>query len=56
MPSWIRFAIVVDGRDGRARAVLGDPADTNRIFAELLPNAVPGFGTLVEVQLAGVSH
>jgi hypothetical protein len=56
MPSWIRFAIVVDGRDGRDRAVLGDPADTNRIFAELLPNAVPGFGTLVEVQLAGVSH
>jgi hypothetical protein len=56
MSSWIRFAIVVDGRDGRAQAVLGDPADINRIFEELLRNAVPGFETLAEVQLAGVSH
>ncbi len=38
---------------GRARAVLDDPAYTARIFQELRPNAIEGFGTLVEIRLAG---
>jgi hypothetical protein len=36
---------------GRARAVLDDPAYTKRVFASLRPNAVEGFGTLIEIQL-----
>lgn len=36
---------------GRARAVRDDPEYTRRVFARLRPNAVEGFGTLIEVQL-----
>jgi hypothetical protein len=36
---------------GSARAVLDDPAHTRDIFERLRPNALEGFGTLVEVQL-----
>ena len=36
---------------GTARAVTDDPEYTKRVFAELRPNALPGFGTLVEVVL-----
>ncbi len=36
---------------GQARAVLDDPAYTKAVFARLRPNAVPGFGTLIEVRL-----
>jgi len=36
---------------GRARAVVDDPAYTERIFAELRPKAIKGFGTLVEVRI-----
>lgn len=36
---------------GRARAIVDDPAYTERIFAALRPNAIEGFGTLVEVRL-----
>ncbi len=39
---------------GTARAVLDDPEYTARIFEELRPNAIKGFGTLVEVRLEGV--
>ncbi|MBW2388001.1 MAG: hypothetical protein JRG89_06140 [Deltaproteobacteria bacterium] len=34
-----------------ARAVLDDPAYTERAFEKLRPNAIEGFGTLVEVKL-----
>ena len=36
---------------GRARAVLDDPAYTEQIFAKLRPDAIEGFGTLVEIRL-----
>ena len=36
---------------GRARAVRDDPAHTRDVFARLRPNALPGFGTLVEIRL-----
>ena len=36
---------------GSARAVLDDPAYTNEVFKRLRPNALEGFGTLVEVRL-----
>lgn len=38
-------------RTGRGRAVLDDPDYTARVFAKLRPNALPGFGTLVEIEL-----
>ena len=49
--------VVVRGAElrGQARAVTDDPDYTKRIFAELRPNALPGFGTLIEIQLDGVS-
>ena len=37
---------------GTARAVLDDPVYTQQVFERLRPNAIEGFGTLVEVQLA----
>jgi hypothetical protein len=40
---------------GQARAVTDDPEHTARVFAELRPNAIKGFGTLVEVKLDGPS-
>ncbi len=36
---------------GTARAVEDDPDYTQRVFAKLRPNALPGFGTLVEIRL-----
>ena len=47
--------VVVRGAElrGQGRAVTDDPDYTKRIFAELRPNALPGFGTLVEIQLEG---
>ena len=36
---------------GRARAVLDDPAYTQAVFKRLRPNALEGFGTLVEIHL-----
>jgi hypothetical protein len=36
---------------GSARAVLDNPEYTKAVFARLRPNALPGFGTLVEVRL-----
>ena len=36
---------------GRGRAVLDDPEYTDRIFRSLRPNAIEGFGTLIEIQL-----
>lgn len=43
-------------RLGTARAVLDDPAYTEEVFAKLRPNAVKGFGTLVEIRLAEASR
>ena len=40
---------------GQARAVLEDPAYTKAVFARLRPNALPGFGTLIEVRLEPAS-
>ena len=37
---------------GSARAVLDDPTFTQEIFQRLRPNAIEGFGTLVEIRLA----
>ena len=37
---------------GTARAVRGDPEYTAEVFSRLRPNAIKGFGTLVEVRLA----
>lgn len=36
---------------GRGRAVLDAPDYTARVFEKLRPNALPGFGTLVEIEL-----
>ena len=36
---------------GMARSVLDDPAYTQKVFKKLRPNAIEGFGTLVEVRL-----
>ena len=36
---------------GRGRAVVDDPEYTRRIFSRLRPDAIEGFGTLVEVRL-----
>lgn len=36
---------------GTARTVLDDPAYTKQIFKKLRPNAIEGFGRLVEVRL-----
>lgn len=36
---------------GRARAVRDDPAYRREVFARLRPNAIEGFGTLVEIRL-----
>ena len=48
-------SLVVRGEalTGRARAVRDDPDYTERIFAKLRPNAIKGFGTLIEIQLDG---
>ena len=36
---------------GAARAVLADPGHTSDVFKRLRPNAIEGFGTLVEIRL-----
>ncbi len=36
---------------GHARAVRDDPAHQRDVFARLRPQAIPGFGTLVEIRL-----
>ena len=36
---------------GTARAILDDPAYTQEVFRKLRPNAIEGFGTLVEIRL-----
>ncbi len=48
-------SLVVRGEEltGRARAVRDDPEYTQRIFARLRPNAIKGFGTLIEIRLDG---
>ncbi len=50
-------SLVVRGEElsGRARAVRDDPGYTRRIFARLRPNAIQGFGTLIEIRLDGDS-
>ena len=36
---------------GSGRAVVDDPEYTKSVFSRLRPNAIPGFGTLVEIRL-----
>ena len=36
---------------GTARAILNDPVYTQEVFKKLRPNAIEGFGTLVEIRL-----
>lgn len=45
--------IVVRGETlaGRARAVLDDPSYTAEVFAKLRPDAIEGFGTLIEIRI-----
>lgn len=51
-------SLVVRGEEltGRARAIRDDPEYTQRIFARLRPNAIKGFGTLIEIRLDGDSR
>ncbi|MAJ60517.1 MAG: hypothetical protein CBC48_11160 [bacterium TMED88] len=46
-------SLLIQGKTyrGSARAVRDDPHYTQEIFTRLRPNAIPGFGTLVEVRL-----
>ena len=46
-------SLLVRGEEltGRARAIRDDPSYTKRIFAKLRPNAIDGFGTLIEIRL-----
>lgn len=37
--------------EGVARAVVDDPEYTKRVFASLRPNAIEGFGTLIEIRV-----
>jgi hypothetical protein len=45
--------VVVRGEtlQGSGRAVLDDPEYTKRVFASLRPDAVEGFGTLIEIRV-----
>jgi hypothetical protein len=38
---------------GVARAVLDDPAYVERVFEKLRPNAIKGFGKLIEIRIDG---
>jgi len=40
-----------DTLTGRARAILDDPETTKQVFARLRPDAIEGFGTLVQIEL-----
>jgi hypothetical protein len=46
-------ALLVRGEtlSGQARVILDDPAYTRRVFAKLRPNAIEGFGKLIEIRL-----
>ena len=46
---WIRGETLA----GRGRAVRDDPARTRDVFSRLRPDALEGFGTLIEIRLAG---
>ncbi len=50
-----RVEVLIQGESlaGQGRAIEDDAEKTKRVFAELRPTALPGFGTLVEVQLEG---
>jgi hypothetical protein len=52
-----RVTVLIRGEtlEGQGRAVVDDPDYTKQVFARLRPNALPGFGTLIEVRLDGGS-
>ena len=52
-PDGYRVELLVRGEalSGSARAVLEDPDYTKAVFARLRPDALPGFGTLIEILL-----
>ena len=47
----VRVFIRGEELSGQARAVLDDPDYTKDVFSRLRPNALEGFGTLVEIRL-----
>ncbi len=47
----VRVLVRGEALEGNARAVLDDPAYTKDVFSRLRPNALEGFGTLVEIRL-----
>lgn len=53
-PAAVRLLVRGERLRGTARAVRDDPEYTERAFSKLRPNAIKGFGTLVEIRLDGV--
>jgi hypothetical protein len=49
----VRVTLLVRGETlrGTARSILDDTDYTARVFKKLRPNAIEGFGTLVEIRL-----
>jgi hypothetical protein len=53
-----RVSMLIRGEalQGHGRAIEDDPAYTERVFAKLRPNAVKGFGTLIEIKMDEASR
>jgi hypothetical protein len=53
-----RVSVLIRGeaRHGHGRAIEDDPAYTERVFAKLRPNAVKGFGILIEIKIDEASR
>jgi len=50
-PHTVKVFVLGESFAGRARAVLDDSTYTKDVFTRLRPDAVPGFGTLIEILL-----
>ena len=50
-PHTVKVFVLGESFAGRARAVTDESAYTKDIFERLRPNAIPGFGTLIEILL-----
>jgi len=53
-----RVSVLIRGeaRHGHGRAIEDDRAYTERVFAKLRPNAVKGFGILIEIKIDEASR
>jgi hypothetical protein len=53
-----RVSVLIRGEalHGHGRAIEDDPDYTKRVFAKLRPNAVKGFGTLIEIKIDEASR